>query len=169
MTGRQARKEGVGGEFCAKFGKITKRLAAEPRAKLRAEFMSRIGKKPIPLPKGVTVKIEGNTVAVQGPKGKLDTQLPAGIRVRAAGRESGRDSRERFAGRGARPGSRPGEQRRRRRHQGMDARTGNRRHRLSRRNEGQRTRSCSRWDIRTRSSIRCRPALTPRSIPSRPS
>ena len=43
--------------------------------------MSRIGKKPIPLPKGVTVKIEGNTVAVQGPKGKLDTQLPAGIKV----------------------------------------------------------------------------------------
>jgi len=43
--------------------------------------MSRIGKKPIPLPKGVTVKIEGNTVAVQGPKGKLDTQLPSGIRV----------------------------------------------------------------------------------------
>jgi len=43
--------------------------------------MSRIGKKPIPLPKGVTVKIEGNTVAVQGPKGKLDTPLPAGIKV----------------------------------------------------------------------------------------
>ena len=43
--------------------------------------MSRIGKKPIALPKGVTVKIEGNTVAVQGPKGKLDTQVPAGIKV----------------------------------------------------------------------------------------
>lgn len=43
--------------------------------------MSRIGRKPIELPKGVTVKIEGNTVAVQGPKGKLDTALPAGIRV----------------------------------------------------------------------------------------
>src|ERR1035438_7431077 len=43
--------------------------------------MSRIGKKPIPIPKGVTVKIEGNTVAVQGPKGKLDTALPAGISV----------------------------------------------------------------------------------------
>jgi large subunit ribosomal protein L6 len=41
--------------------------------------MSRIGKKPIPIPKGVTVKIEGNTVAVQGPKGKLDTEVPAGI------------------------------------------------------------------------------------------
>jgi len=43
--------------------------------------MSRIGRKPIPLPKGVTVKIEGNSVAVQGPKGKLDTALPQGIRM----------------------------------------------------------------------------------------
>ena len=43
--------------------------------------MSRIGKKPIPIPKGVTVKIEGNTVLVQGPKGKLDTALPTGIKV----------------------------------------------------------------------------------------
>src|SRR5204862_1770621 len=43
--------------------------------------MSRIGRKPIALPQGVTVKIEGNTVAVQGPKGKLDTQLPRGIRM----------------------------------------------------------------------------------------
>src|SRR5205823_10197402 len=43
--------------------------------------MSRIGKKPIALPKGVTVKIEGNTVAVQGPKGKLDTVVPRGIKV----------------------------------------------------------------------------------------
>src|SRR5437667_10047424 len=42
--------------------------------------MSRIGKKPIALPKGVTVKIEGNTVAVQGPKGKLETLVPGGIR-----------------------------------------------------------------------------------------
>jgi large subunit ribosomal protein L6 len=43
--------------------------------------MSRIGRKPIALPKGVTVKIEGATVAVQGPKGKLDTTLPGGIRM----------------------------------------------------------------------------------------
>jgi large subunit ribosomal protein L6 len=41
--------------------------------------MSRIGRKPIPLPKGVAVKIEGDRVNVQGPKGKLDTQLPRGI------------------------------------------------------------------------------------------
>src|ERR1700739_1248660 len=43
--------------------------------------MSRIGKKPITIPKGVTVKIEGNTVLVQGPKGKLDTPLPSGIKM----------------------------------------------------------------------------------------
>lgn len=43
--------------------------------------MSRIGKKPIAIPKGVTVKIEGNAVAVQGPKGNLSTPLPMGIRV----------------------------------------------------------------------------------------
>ena len=43
--------------------------------------MSRIGRKPIPLPKGVAVKIEGNAVAVEGPKGKLDTRLPPGIRM----------------------------------------------------------------------------------------
>ncbi len=43
--------------------------------------MSRIGKKPIEIPKGVTVKIENGTVLVQGPKGKLDTTLPAGIKV----------------------------------------------------------------------------------------
>jgi large subunit ribosomal protein L6 len=33
------------------------------------------------LPKGVTVKVEGNTVLVQGPKGKVDTLLPAGIKI----------------------------------------------------------------------------------------
>src|SRR5437660_8437833 len=43
--------------------------------------MSRIGKKPIALPKGVTITIEGNTVLVQGPKGKLDTVVPRGIKV----------------------------------------------------------------------------------------
>jgi large subunit ribosomal protein L6 len=43
--------------------------------------MSRIGRKPIAIPKGVTIKIEGNVVAVQGPKGKLDTTLPPGIKA----------------------------------------------------------------------------------------
>ena len=33
--------------------------------------MSRIGKKPIPIPDGVTVTIKGNEVTVKGPKGEL--------------------------------------------------------------------------------------------------
>ncbi len=41
--------------------------------------MSRIGKKVIPIPQGVTYTVEGNTIKVQGPKGKLDTVLPKGI------------------------------------------------------------------------------------------
>jgi large subunit ribosomal protein L6 len=43
--------------------------------------MSRIGKKPIPLPQGVKVEIKDGVVTVQGPKGKLDTTIPAGIKV----------------------------------------------------------------------------------------
>ena len=40
--------------------------------------MSRIGKKPIPVPKGVDIKVsEGNFVTVKGPKGTLEQQLPA--------------------------------------------------------------------------------------------
>ena len=33
--------------------------------------MSRIGKQPIPIPAGVKVEVAGNTVKVEGPKGKL--------------------------------------------------------------------------------------------------
>jgi len=47
--------------------------------------MSRIGKKPIALPKDVKVQIQGNVVAVQGPKGKLETPLPGGIRMEQKG------------------------------------------------------------------------------------
>jgi len=43
--------------------------------------MSRIGKKPIALPSGVKVNILGNLVSVQGPKGKLDTPVPSGIKI----------------------------------------------------------------------------------------
>jgi large subunit ribosomal protein L6 len=41
--------------------------------------MSRIGKKPIPLPAGVKYTVQGNTVLVEGPKGKLSALLPTGI------------------------------------------------------------------------------------------
>ena len=37
--------------------------------------MSRIGKKPVALPKGVTATVEGKTVKVKGPKGELKVNL----------------------------------------------------------------------------------------------
>ncbi|HVP50767.1 MAG TPA: 50S ribosomal protein L6 [Terriglobales bacterium] len=43
--------------------------------------MSRIGRKPIELPKGVEVTVTGNVVAVKGPKGTVQTHLPEGIAV----------------------------------------------------------------------------------------
>jgi large subunit ribosomal protein L6 len=41
--------------------------------------MSRIGKKPISLPAGVKYKVEGNTVLVEGPKGKTSAMIAKGI------------------------------------------------------------------------------------------
>jgi len=41
--------------------------------------MSRIGKKPITLPKGVKYTVETNTVVVEGPKGKVSALIPEGI------------------------------------------------------------------------------------------
>jgi large subunit ribosomal protein L6 len=46
--------------------------------------MSRIGRKPIPLPAGVKYAIEGNTVVVEGPKGKVVQAIPAGIKLETA-------------------------------------------------------------------------------------
>ena len=43
--------------------------------------MSRIGRKPIPMPSTVKYTVEGNLVVVQGPKGKVETRLPAGIQL----------------------------------------------------------------------------------------
>ena len=41
--------------------------------------MSRIGKKPIPVPAKVTVTIDGPAVTVKGPKGELSRVLPEGV------------------------------------------------------------------------------------------
>lgn len=46
--------------------------------------MSRIGKKPIPLPQGVKFEVKGNAVVVQGPKGQVQTHLPAGVKLQQA-------------------------------------------------------------------------------------
>ena len=49
--------------------------------------MSRIGKKPVPVTKGVTVTVDGNTVKVKGPRGELSRTLPADITVAVANDE----------------------------------------------------------------------------------
>jgi large subunit ribosomal protein L6 len=46
--------------------------------------MSRIGKKPVPLPSGVTATVDGTTVTVKGAKGTLTRTLPTGIKVSVA-------------------------------------------------------------------------------------
>ena len=46
--------------------------------------MSRIGKKPIPLPAGVKYKVEGNTVLVEGPRGKVSALIAEGISLKTA-------------------------------------------------------------------------------------
>ncbi len=41
--------------------------------------MSRIGKSPIPLAKGVKYTVKGNMVVVEGPKGKVEQFIPGGL------------------------------------------------------------------------------------------
>ena len=41
--------------------------------------MSRIGKKPIPIPQGVKIQLDGNVVRAEGPKGKLSQPVPEGL------------------------------------------------------------------------------------------
>ena len=46
--------------------------------------MSRVGKKPIPIPGGVNVTLKDGTIAVKGPKGELKRLLPEGVEVQVA-------------------------------------------------------------------------------------
>jgi len=43
--------------------------------------VSRVGKMPVTIPKGVEVKADGAAVRVKGPKGELSTRVPAGLTV----------------------------------------------------------------------------------------
>ena len=47
--------------------------------------MSRIGRAPVTVPKGVTISQEGNTIRVKGPKGELARTLPAEMKVSMEG------------------------------------------------------------------------------------
>jgi large subunit ribosomal protein L6 len=49
--------------------------------------MSRIGKKPIPVPTSVTVSVEPDLVRVNGPKGELTERIPRDITVVQEGEE----------------------------------------------------------------------------------
>jgi large subunit ribosomal protein L6 len=43
--------------------------------------LSRIGKKPVSVPKGVSVSTEGNLVKVKGPKGELVNRTPQSLKI----------------------------------------------------------------------------------------
>lgn len=47
--------------------------------------MSRIGKRPIAIPKQVTVEINNSHISVKGPKGTLSRELPSGVKVEKDG------------------------------------------------------------------------------------
>ena len=43
---------------------------------------SRVGKRPIPLPAGVEVKVNGRKISVKGPKGALERELPRDVAIK---------------------------------------------------------------------------------------
>src|SRR3977135_511376 len=49
--------------------------------------MSRIGKRPLPIPQGVTVKVDGSNVNVKGPKGELHRVIHEELKVRLDGNQ----------------------------------------------------------------------------------
>jgi len=49
--------------------------------------MSRIGKKPIAVPKGVTVTVQSGAVEIKGPKGTLTQRIPPGVKFEVKGAE----------------------------------------------------------------------------------
>ena len=55
------------------------RMQSQLQSEIGNKIMSRIGKKPISLPKGVTVTVHEQELEVKGPKGTLKTPIPAGI------------------------------------------------------------------------------------------
>lgn len=43
--------------------------------------MSRIGKKPVDIPKGVEIKLDDAIVRVKGPKGEISSKCPEGVKI----------------------------------------------------------------------------------------
>jgi len=55
--------------------------AQETGSKVPAKRESRVGKRPIPVPKGVTITVKDRQVQVKGAKGTLEMQLPVSVKV----------------------------------------------------------------------------------------
>ena len=49
--------------------------------------MSRVGKRPVPVPSGVTAKVDGQVVSVKGAKGELKFTVPEDVLVKMEGGE----------------------------------------------------------------------------------
>ena len=73
MTGHEASQKGVGGEV-------------SPTSGDSHGPMSRIGRKPIAIPDGVTVDVEPGLVTVNGPKGELSQEVSRDMKVAPAER-----------------------------------------------------------------------------------
>jgi len=54
-------------------------------AQTEPKRLSRVGKRAVAVPKGVTLTISGQTVSAQGPKGKLALDLPANVTAKKDG------------------------------------------------------------------------------------
>jgi large subunit ribosomal protein L6 len=54
---------------------------SSPDSSAQAGTLSRVGKRPLLVPDGVEVKLDGRMVAVKGPKGQLERELPSDVSV----------------------------------------------------------------------------------------
>ena len=105
--------------------------------------MSRIGRKPIEIPTGVTVSVDPGRVQVTGPLGTLQQQVPLRMTDRAGGGQRRRHpaDRARRGSRAARPDAHAHRQHGRGRHEGLREAPGDPGRRLPRRAQGHRPRA----------------------------
>jgi large subunit ribosomal protein L6 len=59
--------------------------SAKPAGVIKDLRLSRVGKRPVELPKGVTAVIKDGTIEVRGPKGQLSRLLPPNVDVKIEG------------------------------------------------------------------------------------
>ena len=123
--------------------------------------MSRIGKKPVAIPAGVTAKLEGQTIAVKGAKGELKFTAPDEVAVTIDGGAVHVDAARRGQARARHVGhdARADRQPRRRRDQGLREEARDQRRRLQGGDRRQEPAAVARLQPRHR-SIRSPPAIT---------